>query len=250
MQCLKNWTSIILDVDIISLLNLLKHSTPHNNFGNEDWCRICFYETSHCDLNQSPFSYLKNEHICGRPLGEDSGRVLKYNPKTKETTVLVRNLQFPNGLSLSKDGSFFVFYESSIGRLRSYWVEGYKVGTTKVMAVQPGFPDNIRTNDKGEFWMAIHCRRTFYTHVSAYYPKVRKFILKLPISARIQYLMQIGGRLHAMVVKFIPHGELFKVLKDRPGKVVRAASEVDEKDWKFWMGSVLVPFIAAYQLQD
>lgn len=47
---------------------------------------------------------------------ETSGRVLKYDPKTKETTVLVRNLQFPNGVSLGKDGSFFVFCEGSIGR--------------------------------------------------------------------------------------------------------------------------------------
>lgn len=47
---------------------------------------------------------------------EDTGRVLKYNPTTKETTVLEKNLQFPNGLSLSKDGSFFVFCEGSIGR--------------------------------------------------------------------------------------------------------------------------------------
>lgn len=48
--------------------------------------------------------------------GEGSGRVLKYNPTTKETTVLERNLQFPNGVSLSKDGSFFIFCEGSIGR--------------------------------------------------------------------------------------------------------------------------------------
>lgn len=48
--------------------------------------------------------------------GDDSGKVLKYNPSTKETTVLVRNIQFPNGISLSKDGSFFVFCEGVIGR--------------------------------------------------------------------------------------------------------------------------------------
>lgn len=47
---------------------------------------------------------------------EDSGRVLKYNPETKETTVLVRNMQFPNGISLSKDRSYFVFCEASVGR--------------------------------------------------------------------------------------------------------------------------------------
>ena len=47
---------------------------------------------------------------------EYGGRVLKYNLETKETTVLMRNLQFPNGVSLSKDGSFFVFCEGAIGR--------------------------------------------------------------------------------------------------------------------------------------
>nr|DAD48297.1 TPA_asm: hypothetical protein HUJ06_018234 [Nelumbo nucifera] len=144
-----------------------------------------------CSPKPSPLSYVKNEHICGRPLGlrfdkktgdlyiadayfglmkvgaegglatplvtqaegvplrftndldiddegnvyftdssikyqrrnfmhlvfsgEDDGRLLKYNQVTGETTVLLRNLQFPNGVSMSKDGSFFVFSECSVG---------------------------------------------------------------------------------------------------------------------------------------
>ena len=51
---------------------------------------------------------------------DPSGRLLKYDPKTKETTVLLRDLQFPNGVSLSKDGSFFVFCEGMRGRLALY----------------------------------------------------------------------------------------------------------------------------------
>lgn len=47
---------------------------------------------------------------------EDSGRVLKYDAATKETTVLLRNLQFPNGVSLSKDRTFFVFSDGAAGR--------------------------------------------------------------------------------------------------------------------------------------
>ncbi|KAL3530289.1 hypothetical protein ACH5RR_009611 [Cinchona calisaya] len=278
-----------------------------------------------CDPKPSPLSYLKNEHICGRPLGlrfdkktgdlyiadayfglmkvgpegglatslateaegvplrftndldfdeegniyftdsstkyqrrnflqlvfsgDDSGRLLKYNPKTKETTVLVRNLQFPNGVSMSKDRSFFVFCEGSIGRLRKYWLKGDKAGTSEVMAVLPGFPDNIRTNEKGEFWVAVHCRRTIYAYLNALYPNLRKFWLKLPISAKIQYLFQIGGRPHAVVVKYSPEGKLLQILEDRQGKVVRAVSEVEEKDGKLWMGSVLMPFIAVYELE-
>lgn len=276
-----------------------------------------------CDPKPSTLSYLKNEHICGRPLGlrfhkktgdlyiadayfgllkvgpegglavpltteaegvplnftndldideegniyftdsstnfqrrnfiqlvftaEPSGRLLKYNAVTKETTVLLRNLQFPNGVSLSKDGSFFVFCDGLRGRLLKYWLKGEKAGTTEVFANLPGFPDNVRTNDKGEFWVAIHCRFTTYIHVMGRHPILRKFLLKLPIKAKYQYLMQIGGKLRGMIMKFGPDGKLLQVLEDSEGKVVRAASEVEEHDGKLWIGSVLMPFIAVYK---
>lgn len=275
-----------------------------------------------CDPKPSPLSYLKNEHICGRPLGlrfhkktgdlyiadayfgllkvgpegglatpltteaegvsfnftndldidnegnvyftdsstnfqrrnfmqlvftaEPSGRLLKYNPVTKETTVLLRNLQFPNGVSLSKDGTFLVFCEGSHGRLGRYWLKGEKAGTSEVFAHIPGFPDNVRTNEKGEFWVGIHCRRTIYAHVMSLFPRLRKFLLKLPIKAKYHYLMQIGGKLHGIIIKYSPDGELLQILEDRQGKVVRAVSEVEEKDGQLWIGSVLMPFIAVY----
>ncbi|KAL9171533.1 hypothetical protein ABFS82_04G215200 [Erythranthe guttata] len=277
-----------------------------------------------CDPKPSPMSYLKNEHICGRPLGlrfdktngdlyiadaylglmkvgpegglatslsteadgvplgftndldidvdgnvyftdssikyqrrnflqlvfsgDDSGRLLKYDPSKKETTVLIRNLQFPNGVSLSKDGSFFVFCEGSLGRLSKYWLKGEKAGSTEVMAVLSGHPDNVRTNKDGDFWVAIHCRRYMYSHFLGLYPKIRQVWLKLPISARLHYMMQIGGRLHAVVVKYNAEGELLKILEDSSGKVVKAVSEVEEKDGRLWIGSVLMPFLAVYQL--
>ncbi|GAV89283.1 Str_synth domain-containing protein [Cephalotus follicularis] len=179
---------------------------------------------------------------------EDSGRVLKYNQTTKTTTVLERNIQFPNGVSLSKDGSFFVFCEGSIGRLRKYWLKGEKAGTSEVLAVLPGFPDNIRTNAEGDFWVAVHCRRSLYTCLCAVHPKLRKFLLKLPIPAKIQFLLHIGGRPHGIIVKYSPEGKLMQILEDSQGKVVKAVSEVEEKDGKLWIGSVLMPFVAVYNL--
>ncbi|KAG5516675.1 hypothetical protein RHGRI_037424 [Rhododendron griersonianum] len=286
------------------------------------WVPLCDYgfRSELCDPKPSPLSYLRNEHICGRPLGlrfdkktgylyiadayfgllkvgpegglatslateaegvplrftndldlddegniyftdsstkyqrrnfmqsflsaEDSGRVLKYNPSTKETTVLVRNLQFPNGVSLSKDGLFFVFCEMVPARLRKYWLKGEKAGTSEVMAILPGFPDNIRTNEKGEFWVAINSRRTMYGYLCGLYPTLRKFLLKLPIPLKFH----IGGRPHAVVVKYSPEGKLLQILEDSQGKVVKAVSEVEEKDGKLWIGSVFVPYVAVYQL--
>lgn len=177
---------------------------------------------------------------------DNSGRILKYNPQTKEASLILSNIQFPNGLSLSKDGSFFLFSDSCVGRLTRYWLKGPKAGTTDIFALLPGHPDNVRTNEKGEFWVALHCRRTLYAHLMGLYPGLRKAILKLPIPAKYHYLAQIGGRLHAVLVKYSPDGELVEILEDSDGKVIRAVSEVEERDGKLWMGSVLMPFMAVY----
>ena len=133
-------------------------------------------------------------------------------------------------------------------RLRKYWLKGEKAGTSEVLAILPGFPDNVRTNEEGNFWVAVHCRRSFYTHINAQYPKLRTFLLKLPIPTKIHYLLQIGGWLHGLVVKYSPEGKLLQILEDSQGKVVKAISEVEEKDGKLWMGSVLMPFVSVYNL--
>lgn len=133
-------------------------------------------------------------------------------------------------------------------RLRKYWLKGEKAGTTELFTILPGFPDNVRTNDKGEFWVAIHCRRSTLASLQARYPKLRKFMLKLPISAKIQFLLHIGGWPHGVLVKYSPEGKLLQILEDSQGKVVKAASEVEEKDGKLWIGSVLMSFVAVYNL--
>lgn len=135
-----------------------------------------------------------------------------------------------------------------MGRLTKYWLKGEKAGTTETFAILPGFPDNVRTNEAGEFWVAIHCRRNLYSHLSSIFPRLRKLLLKLPITARQHFLLHIGGRLHGVIAKYGPDGQLLKILEDREGKVVRACSEVEEKDGKLWIGSVLMPFIAVYDL--
>lgn len=45
-----------------------------------------------------------------------SGRLIKFNLKTKETTVLLNNLQSANGVAVSKNGTFILFAETRAGR--------------------------------------------------------------------------------------------------------------------------------------
>jgi hypothetical protein len=77
---------------------------------------------------------------------------------------------------------------------------------------------------------------------------MRKIILMLPIPTRINYMLQNGGKFHAAVVKYSPEGKILQILEDSEGKVVKAVSEVEEKDGKLWIGSVMMPFIAVYNL--
>lgn len=127
-----------------------------------------------------------------------------------------------------------------------YWVKGPKAGTRDLFARMPGYPDNIRVNDEGEFWVAVHGLHNRLAYFLASHPRIRMFLLRLPISARIQYITYIGGKLQGIVAKYSPDGELLDVVQDRMGKVVKGVSEVQEKDGKLWMGSVLTNFIALY----
>lgn len=73
-------------------------------------------------------------------------------------------------------------------------------------------------------------------------------MLKLPVTARRQFQIQIGGWAHGIVVKYSREGKILQILEDRDGKVVQSVSEVEEKDGKLWMGSVLNSHVAVYTL--
>lgn len=130
--------------------------------------------------------------------------------------------------------------------MTKYWLKGEKAGTSEVFAILPGYADNVRTNEKGDFWVAIHCHHNKYIDFLSKHRYLRKLLLKLPISIKYTYLVLIGGKLHGVVVKYNPNGEIIETLEDKEGKTVKAISEVEEKDGKLWLGSVLMPYIAVY----
>ncbi len=51
--------------------------------------------------------------------GDNTGRLLKHDPATKITTVLVDGLCFSNGVRVSQDGTFLVFVELLASRYGS-----------------------------------------------------------------------------------------------------------------------------------
>ncbi|CAN4100815.1 unnamed protein product [Withania somnifera] len=234
-----------------------------------------------CDPKPSPLSYLKNEHICGRPLGLRFDKrtgdlyiadayfgLMKVGPEgglveTLTTEAEGLPLRFTNDLDVDDEGNVY-FTDSSTKyqrrkckliiieklrfqhglisfsyRLQKYWLKGEKAGASEVMAVLPGYPDNV----------TIHSRSSIYSYINSVYPQLRLFLLKLPIPIKHRSLLHGGDKVPAIVVKYSPEGKLLQILEDGEGKVVRAVSDVEEIDGNLWMGSVFMPFIAVYRLE-
>lgn len=48
--------------------------------------------------------------------GDMTGRLMKYEARTQEVTVLLRGLGITNGVAISKDGSFVLISERAASR--------------------------------------------------------------------------------------------------------------------------------------
>jgi sugar lactone lactonase YvrE len=56
--------------------------------------------------------------------GDSSGRLMKYDPKTGQVTVLQSGITYPNGLAISADRTHLVVTLTGPCKLLRYWIEG------------------------------------------------------------------------------------------------------------------------------
>ncbi|KDP43882.1 hypothetical protein JCGZ_20892 [Jatropha curcas] len=175
--------------------------------------------------------------------GESTGRLLRYDPPTKETHVVLDGLAFPNGVQLSKDQTFLLFTETTNCRLMKYWLEGPRTGRVEVVADLPGFPDNVRLNEKGQFWVAIDCCRTQAQEILSHNPWIRNFYFRLPVKMSLLARM-MGMKMYTVISLFNENGEILEVLEDPNGLVMKLVSEVREVKGKLWIGTVAHNHIA------
>jgi sugar lactone lactonase YvrE len=124
-----------------------------------------------------------------------------------------------------------------------YWLDGPKSGTTELVADLPGFPDNVRINEKGQFWVAIDCCRTAAQELLTHNPWIRGVYFRLPI--RMSLLARLMGmKMYTVISLFNEKGEILEVLEDRKGVVMKLVSEVKEANGKLWIGTVAHNHIA------
>ena len=113
------------------------------------------------------------------------GRVFSYDPSSGEVQTLMRDLNYANGVAVSRDGSFLVVAEMGHYRILKHWLAGEKKGTSEVLLDNlPGFPDNIKSGDNGRFWVGFAAPRNQLVDDLAEKPFLRKCIQRLPASLR------------------------------------------------------------------
>ncbi|KAL2895883.1 Protein STRICTOSIDINE SYNTHASE-LIKE 10 [Bienertia sinuspersici] len=178
---------------------------------------------------------------------DKTGRLLKYNPETKQATKVLDNLSFPNGVSLTKDGKSLLVVETTTCRILRYWL-GNNNTTTEELVQVPGYPDNINRNSNGdEYWVGVYSKRGNLLKWLLSYPWVGTTIVNLPFNIGVE-LAKLFVRMRAIgvAVKVDENGNVLQVIQETSG-YLKFVSEVVEKDGHLWFGSVILPFATFYK---
>jgi sugar lactone lactonase YvrE len=157
------------------------------------------------------------EHSC-------TGRVLRYDPESGRTSLLMEGLCFPNGLALSRDGrSLFV---AETGEYRIWKIDAdargldarspaaLSGGRARLVATNlPGFPDNLTRGENGRIWVGLTKPRGSAVDALADRPFLRKVALRLP-----RFLWPVPpSRGH--VIAFDEDGRVLVDLQDPSGRL-------------------------------
>ncbi|CAK9235301.1 unnamed protein product [Sphagnum troendelagicum] len=172
---------------------------------------------------------------------ERTGRLLKYEPSTQQTTVLAKDLYYPNGVAVAKDSTFLLVSLTSKSRIMKYWLKGPKAGSMEEFADVPGYPDNIHVTKEGDFWVALHSRRTQLQYFFAN----NLWLCKLLCGVPVHY---IGQPAHSMVIKYNPAAEALDALEDRNHVTTKFLSYAGERDGVLWLSSVFCPEVWTMKL--
>jgi sugar lactone lactonase YvrE len=186
-----------------------------------------------------------DEYLFDMLEGRPHGRLLCYDPQTKTTTELLDGLYFANGVALSEKEDFVLVNETYRFRIRRYWLKGERRGQSEVFLDNlPGFPDNITSNGRGTFWLALFTVRNDSADWLAPRPFVKSVLAKLP-----RFLWP-KPEPYAFVIKLDEQGRILDSFQDPSGKRLFAVTSAFERDGTLYLGSLVNDRIGKYKLPE
>jgi sugar lactone lactonase YvrE len=173
------------------------------------------------------------------------GRFMRYDPATSTVTVLLRGLNFANGVALSRDEDFVLVNETYKYSIHRYWLAGPKAGTSDMFIENlPGFPDNISSNGKGKFWLALFTVRNGMLDVLHQYPKIKSLLSKLPVS------LWSKSKRHGFVVALDERGNMTETLQDPTGEYLYDVTSAQEYAGYLYLGSLHADRIGKFKVVE
>ncbi|CAL4923620.1 unnamed protein product [Urochloa decumbens] len=163
-------------------------------------------------FTDASYKYKLGNHMTDVLEMRPHGRLMSFDPATGQTAVLARDLYFANGVAISPDQGSLIYCETVMRRCSRYHIAGDKKGTVeKFMDNLPGFPDNIRYDGEGRYWIALSGGRTLQWDLLMKYPFLRKLMYLVEKFAAIPHGPKDSG-----AISVTPDGEPVSMYTD-PG---------------------------------
>lgn len=171
------------------------------------------------------------------------GRFLSFEPATGKVSVLLKDIYFANGVALSKDEDFVLINETYRYRIIRYWLEGPRAGTHDIFIDNlPGFPDNISSNRRGTFWVALFTVRNPLTDFAHPYPFLKALVSRLPRA------LWPKPKPYGLVLALDEQGTITSSLHDPTGEHLKEITSAKEYNGYLYLGSLHNDRIGKYEL--
>ncbi len=141
-----------------------------------------------------------------------TGYVARYSPDGTAEKI-AEGFVYTNGIALSPDEDFLLIAETGRARVHKLWLVGPKAGAQEVLLDNlPGYPDNIKAQGDGTYWMAFASPRVPAEKLMPY-PFLRKVIWRLGPKVRPAPIHR------GMLVQFDGDGIILRTLQDPQGRL-------------------------------
>ena len=89
-------------------------------------------------------------------ISDSTGRLLQFDLVTRQVKVILDKLNFANGLAMDPNGEYLLIAETGRAAIHKHYLNGPRQGQTELLTEKlPGLPDNIRANDRGNFFVGV-----------------------------------------------------------------------------------------------
>ena len=187
--------------------------------------------------------FVQNEYLYDLLESRPHGRFMSYDPATGQVNVLMKDLYFANGVALSRQEDFVLINETYRYRIIRYWLKGPRAGTHEIFIDNlPGFPDNISSNRKGTFWLALFTVRNETVDKLHPFPFLKAQIAKLPKA------LWPTPKPYGLVLALDERGKIIKSLHEPTGDHLKEITSAREYGGYLYLGSLHNDRIGKYRL--